>query len=185
MFFSAFLTSNFYVSHATNSQEVISKSNGLVLFSRKKLIESGTEFNTDNTTSDDILGLANDDNVFFSLEIGIPPQKTPINSKGSRFGKTIYKVPLKNQAFNSASLYLFDQFKMDIPNCKIAGISEEAKKILSTRGYSRKSICFYSRKSIPALALSIIAAGRLLSENDLSIRGQFRYRKLLYVKTTF
>lgn len=166
LFFSAFLTSVFYVSHATNSQEVINKSQDLVLFSRRKLIESGIKFNTDNTTGDDITGLANDDNVFFSLEIGIPPQKIPIGGKGSRFGKTIYKVPLTNQAFSSASLYLFDQLEMDIPDCRIAGISEEAKKILSSRGYTRKSICFYGGKSIPALALSIIAAARLLSEND-------------------
>ncbi|WP_157798834.1 hypothetical protein [Serratia marcescens] len=128
LFFSAFLTSSFYASHATNSQEVINKDNDLVLFSRRKLMENGIKFNTDNTTDSDIVGLANDDNVFFSLEIGIPPQKIPIGGKGSRFGKTIYKIPLANQAFNFASLYLFDQLEMDIPDCRITGLSEEAKK---------------------------------------------------------
>ncbi|MBU5388974.1 hypothetical protein [Citrobacter cronae] len=169
LFFSAFLTSNFYVCHATNSQEVINSSHDLVLFSRKKLIEDGIKFNTENTTKEDISGLANDDNIFFSLEIGIPPQKMPIGGKGSRFGNNIYKIPLTNHSFDFSSLYLFDQLEMDIPNCRISGISEEAKKILSTRRYSRKSICFYGRKSIPALALSTIAAARLLSENDRSI----------------
>ncbi|EAM2857714.1 hypothetical protein AIR33_23625 [Salmonella enterica] len=169
LFFSAFLTSNFYACHATNSQEVINSSHDLVLFSRKKLIEDGIKFNTENTTKEDISGLANDDNIFFSLEIGIPPQKMPIGGKGSRFGNNIYKIPLTNNSFDFSSLYLFDQLEMDIPNCRISGISEEAKKILSTRRYSRKSICFYGRKSIPALALSTIAAARLLSENDRSI----------------
>lgn len=169
LFFSEFLTSSFYVCHATNSQEVINVNNDLVLFSRKKLIESRIKFNMDNTAEEDISGLANDDNVFFSLEIGIPPQKMPIDGKGSRFGNNIYKIPLTNQSFDFSSLYLFDQLEMDIPNCRIAGISEEAKKILSSRTYSRKSICFYGKKSIPALTLSIIAAARLLSENDRSI----------------
>ncbi len=169
LFFNAFSTSDFYVAHATNSQEVINDSNDLVLFSRRKLIESKIKFNTNNTTNDDITGLANDDNVFFSLEIGIPPQKMPIGGHGSRFGKNIYKIPLTNQAFYFSSLYLLDQLEMEIPDCRILGISEEAKRILSVRKYTRKSICFYGGKSIPALALSIIAAARLLSKNDSSI----------------
>ena len=168
-FFSEFITSKFYVAHATNNRNVINNSNDLVLFSRKKLIERGIRFNMDHTTDFDIVGLANDDNVFFSLEIGISPQKIPTCGKGSRFGNTIYKIPLTNEIFNFSSLYLLDQLEMDIPNCRLAGISEEAKEILNTREYSRKSICFYGRKSIPALGLSIIAAARLLSDNDRSI----------------
>lgn len=177
LFLSEFLTSDFYVSHATDSHKVINKSNDLVLFSRRKLIENWVGFNTSNTTYFDITGLANDDNVFFSLEIGIPPQKMPIGGNGSRFGRTIYKIPLSNQVFNSASLYLFDQFEMAVPDCRIAGISEEAKKILTSREYSRKSICFYGEKSIPALALSIIAASRLLSDEDRSILLSARTEK--------
>lgn len=139
------------------------------MFSRRKLKENRIKFNTDNTSDDDIAGLANDDNVFFSLEIGTPPQKIPIGDKGSRFGRVIYKIPLTNNIFNSASLYLFDQLARDIPDCRIACVSEEAKTILNTRKYSRKSICFYGRKSIPALALSIIAAAGLLSDMDREI----------------
>lgn len=58
---------------------------------------------------------------------------------------------------------------MVIPDCRLEGISAEAKSILGKRKYIIKSICFYGRKSIPSLALSIIAAARLLSENDRCI----------------
>ncbi|MCS2173061.1 hypothetical protein MUU46_22530 [Scandinavium sp. TWS1a] len=169
LFFDHFTRSDFYAAHATNSKAVINDNNDLVLFSRKKLIEDKIIFPTGNTSSDDIVGLANDDNVFFSLEVGAPPQKSPAEGIGSRFGNTIYKIPYKNPAFEHSSLVLFDQLEMVVPECHLNGISIEAKQILNSRNYTMRSICFYGRKSIPALALSIILAARLLPEDDRNI----------------
>ncbi|ATF92623.1 hypothetical protein [Cedecea neteri] len=164
-FFKTFINSHFYVCHATNNPAIATKKD-MVLFSRRKLIEQDIKFNTYNTAYVDIAGLANDDNVFFSLEIGARPQKTIPGAGGSRFGNTYYKVAYTDPSFDFSSLYLFDQALMDIPQCKISDISEEAKAILNSRKYTRKSICFYGRKSLPALALSIISATRLLPERD-------------------
>lgn len=165
LFFKTFIASHFYVCHATNNPAIATKKD-MVLFSRRKLIEQGVKFNTYNTAYVDIAGLANDDNVFFSLEIGAWPQKASAVGGGSRFGNTYYKVAYIDPSFDFSSLYLFDQALMDIPHCKISDISEEAKRILTSRQYTRKSICFYGRKSLPALALSIISATRLLPERD-------------------
>lgn len=173
-FFEAFMQSSFYACHSTSSQNVVNSKNDLILYSRRKLIENNVDFPRANTSSKDRLGLGNDDNVFFSLEVGWPPKKNPVNSAGSRFGSTVYKVLFQHPVFSTASMVLFDQLEMDIPDCRIKGISEEAKKILNGRPYTRRSICFYGRKSLPALALSVISVARLLSEADKVILLGFR-----------
>ncbi|QMV54226.1 hypothetical protein [Ewingella americana] len=76
------------ITHATNALNQISdKATGKIsLSSRQKLIRDGLTFDKDNSSADDIAGLANDDNVFFSLESGKDLQK-----KASRFGKDIVR----------------------------------------------------------------------------------------------
>ncbi len=169
LFFKTFINSNFQACHATVVEDYDDKDGkDMVLFSRKKLIENNIVFNTQNSPEVDIISLANDDNVFFSLEIGTMPQKIA-SGGGSRFGIDYYKVSYSESAFDYSSLYLFDQLTMQIPSCRITGISNEAQKILNTREYTRRSICFYGRKSLPGLVLSIIAVTRLLPEKDRQV----------------
>ncbi len=175
-FFDAFVQSSFYACHATNSPDVVNGQNDLILYSRRQLIENKVAFPGENTHRSDRLGLANDDNVFFSLEIGLSPKKNPLEGAGSRFGSSVYKIPLQHPVFSSSSMVLFDQLEMDVPNCYIPGLSWEANRLMERRSYTRRSICFYGRQSLPALALSIISLARLLAENDrmalLSFRSQ-------------
>ncbi|MDD2059023.1 hypothetical protein N5D52_20940 [Pseudomonas sp. GD03860] len=173
-FFDVFIQSGFYACHSTNSEHVVNGQHDLVLHSRRKLIEDKVIFPKRNTDSCDLFGLANDDNVFFSLEVGLPPRKNPLSGAGSRFGRTVYKVPFQHPVFSSSSLVLLDQLEMDIPTCRIKGISDQAKTILNGRSYTRRSICFYGSKSLPALALSVISVARLLAEKDRMVLLGFR-----------
>ncbi|MNJ06946.1 hypothetical protein D3C77_10390 [compost metagenome] len=174
LFFDAFMRSSFYACHSTNSPAVVNAQGDLVLYSRRKLIEGNVALAVEHTCHSDIVGLANDDNVFFSLECGVSPKKSVVNGKGSRFGSTVYKVAFQHPVFSSASMVLFDQLIMNVPPCRLPGISEEAKTLIKGRAYTRRSICFYGRKSLPALALSVISVARLLAEKDRMILLGFR-----------
>ncbi len=173
-FFDAFIQSSFYACHSTNSHQVVNNQNDFILYSRRKLIENKVVFPVKNTSLKDRLGLANDDNVFFSLEVGLPPKKNPFDGAGSRFGRTVYKVPLQHPVFSTSSMVLFDQLKMTVPSCNIPGLSREGRRLLQSRSCTRRSICFYGRKSLPALALSVIVLARLLAEKDRMILLGFR-----------
>ncbi|WP_340609842.1 hypothetical protein [Xenorhabdus bharatensis] len=170
-FYQRFLDAKFYAVHATNSPKVIDKESNLTLFSRNKLIEKGISFPKKNTTLVDRTWIANDDNVFFSLEVGFAPSKNPRENKGSRFGNTIYKIPFIAPVFDCASMVLFDQIELENPRCHINGLSSQAKSLLERRFKPNPNdICFYDRKDIlNSIALSIIEITRRFKEKDKKI----------------
>ncbi|PHM45174.1 type III secretion system effector and immunogenic protein OspC2 [Xenorhabdus mauleonii] len=171
-FYRRLLGADFYAVHATNSQDVMNRQADLVLFSRKKLIAKNIPFPEENTNRHDIDMIASDDNVFFSLEIGLKPSKNPIDGKGSRFGNTLYKIPFTNSIFDFSSMALLDLLTLETPSCQIGGLSREGLRTLSMRFYlyKRHSLCFYSRKDIlNGLALSIIEVARELNAEDQKV----------------
>ncbi|MDX7986818.1 hypothetical protein FE392_05650 [Xenorhabdus sp. 12] len=171
-FYRRFLAADFYAVHATNSQEVMNSQADLVLFSRKKLIEKNITFPEENTSRRDIDMIASDDNVFFSLEIGVKPSKNPRDGKGSRFGNTLYKIPFTHSIFDFSSMALLDLLELKTPTCQIRGLSHDGKNTLSNRSYlyKRHSLSFYGRKDIlNALALSMIEVARELNAKDQKV----------------
>jgi|GEM_PF-1357033 len=60
-----FLNAPFYLTHATDSPEVVNQKNELILLSRKILQQKKITFAEEHTTNSDIIGLADDNYVFF------------------------------------------------------------------------------------------------------------------------
>ncbi len=164
-FFQRFLKQDFYLTHATNAN-LLSASGDLNIYSRKRLMEKRVLFPADNSSDMDVRGLGNDDYVFFSLEVGVPLSKTD-----SRFGTTLHKINFSQENFRHASLCLFDQLELTVPQPKIDKLSNEGKSILSKRPEpERLSIFFNGRdESLKGLAYNIIKLARMLPEQDQDV----------------
>lgn len=164
-FFEHFVTQDFYLTHATNARLENNK-NDINIYSRKMLTEKNIQFYESNSTNADITGLGNDDYAFFSIEVGIAPAKTT-----SRFGKNLYKVAFTDEKFKNASMSVLDQLDLEFPEPKVAGLSDQSKKILQNRTSPNRIDVFFNGRedSINSLAYSIIHASRLVPKEDASI----------------
>jgi RHS repeat-associated protein len=87
-FLDSFNESPFHIVHFSN-QDLRQEDNVVELFSRKQLRNRGLAFRTENTAVDDLMKVATDDFVFFSLEASQEPAKS-----SSRFGDKRYRTPL-------------------------------------------------------------------------------------------
>lgn len=161
-----FVRQDFYLSHATKAN-LLNEKNDLNIYSRRSLISKKIIFPKDNSTEFDVIGLGNDDYVFFSLEIGPMPSK----QGKSRFGNIVHKISFSNEAFTHASLSLLDQIALTIPDAKIPGLSEEGKRILASRSKPATQDIFFTGRadSLYSLAHSIVGATRLLSQEDKDV----------------
>lgn len=153
--------STYYLHHATNSDKVLNSNGDLCLFSRKNLQQKGIEFAYENTPSRDVIGLADDDYVFFSLLLGYNSKK-----RHSNLGDTFYKVKFNQPAFEFSSLSLFDIFMPvmhSVSRSKV--LSNDSLLRLSKRAMPpRHSVIFSDyESSLTGLAMHTILTSRLLN----------------------
>lgn len=108
-FIDDFLKTPMFITHATHAN-VIDPQGSAVLFSRQKMVERGMSFPSKNTSQDDIKGLGNDDNVFFSLEVGERPRKP-----SSRFGDSLLRFEFDRPDINQhALMFLSDPYNLPL-----------------------------------------------------------------------
>jgi hypothetical protein len=125
-----------------------------ILFSRRKLVRDGVQFNEANTPTPDLSALATDDFVFFALEAGDEPQKM-----SSRFGDAMLRFAMEHPAFSQISWMNLVDFA--IPGNRhleqwIPGLTEEEyESIRSSRRYGRDKM-FFGEDMLNGLVLSII-----------------------------
>ncbi|BET96676.1 hypothetical protein [Xenorhabdus taiwanensis] len=171
-FANAFMRNDFFVVHASDVNLINNPERNLLIYSRYRLQEKGIEFPTHHSSTQDILGLGNDDYVFFSLEVGNTLQK-PF----SLFGANFYRIPYKreNMAFRHSSMTLIDQINLNAPDGKmIEKISIRAREHLKCRAFLRENVHFCGIDNcLEGLLYSIILETRDLSrlsmKNDASL----------------
>jgi hypothetical protein len=152
-FYRQALFSRFFATHSTTAQ-VTDNDGQAALFSRRKMVRGGMQFNAANTPSPDLDALATDDFVFFSLEAGDAPQKA-----SSRFGDTMLRFSMENPAFSQISWMNLVDFA--IPGTRhleqwIPGLTAaEYESIHHSRGYGRDKM-FFGEDMLNGLILSVI-----------------------------
>jgi hypothetical protein len=152
-FYQQALRSRFVATHSTSAQ-VTDADGQAALFSRRRLVRDGAEFNQANTPPSDLSALATDDFVFFSLEAGDEPQKA-----SSRFGDTMLRFGMEHPAFSEVSWMNLVDFA--IPGTQhleqwVPGLTaEEYESIYSSRRYGRDKM-FFGEDMINGLILSVI-----------------------------
>jgi hypothetical protein len=152
-FYQQALRSRFFATHSTSAQ-VTDDDGQAVLFSRRKLVRGGMQFNQANTPPPDLDALATDDFVFFSLEAGDEPQKS-----SSRFGDTMLRFGMDHPAFSEIAWMNLVDFA--IPGTShlerwIPGLTaEEYESIDHSRRYGRDKM-FFGEDMLNGLILSVI-----------------------------
>lgn len=155
----------------------------LSIYSCEKLEKRGIEYNFRNTSLFDHLFKAESDFVYFALECGKKPMK-----RESRFGKTLYRVPLRSPVFDQCSWGTLDDFVVDTPEKEAqahrAGLSRHLPNLSpdeldviddrccrKTRDPEYNTVdafsdVFAGKDLIPGAALSIISALRKLPQDQ-------------------
>ncbi|MFV3287035.1 RHS repeat-associated core domain-containing protein [Pseudomonas sp. NY15356] len=168
-FIEAFAAQTFYAVHATDAE--LDGADGLHIYSRRYLQDQRIPFNESHSDALDVEGLANDDYVFFSLEIGSEPSKSV-----SRFGKTFYRIPLEHDAFTYASISIVDQIELEYPVPRIPWISESSRVELRLRSLPQRTETFYHGRfmSIMSLGRQIALATRWMTslKNKVAILNE-------------
>lgn len=159
-FLNIITNADYYLHHATNSNKVLNSEGDICLYSRKNLQKKGIEFAYDNSPSTDVIGLADDDYVFFSLLCGSESKK-----KHSNLGNTFYKVPFNQPAFEFSSLSLFDIFAPTMHRVSRSNVlSNDSLLRLSKRSLTPRHTVIFNNyeSSLAGLAMHTILTSRLL-----------------------
>lgn len=180
-FLDYFMNAPFYAVHASQAQ-LQNESNDLVIYSRRMLERKRIDFPEDNSMFEDTLGIAADDHVFFSLEVG-----SNLHKPFSRFGNKFFKIKFDNPIFLHSSMVLVDQYLLytEIRSSRIPGLSATGYNYLLRRTFDFYKVCFSGRAlCIHALGLSIIDAARNMRIPEdkqliLSTRGDANLSKLI------
>ncbi|MDX7986435.1 hypothetical protein FE392_03680 [Xenorhabdus sp. 12] len=139
-FANAFMGKKFFIVHASSNDLNDNSKRELLICSHRYLEKKGTGFFKNNTTIDDVRELANDDYVFFSLEVGGELQK-----KRSRFGNKFYRIPYtkENVSLRHSSMALVDQILLTAPDSRmIKGLTNGANVHLDHRRFINHRIIF-------------------------------------------
>jgi hypothetical protein len=164
-----------YLTHSTPTDSNVKRPDGTVgLLSRQALLQRGAEFNTENTSQQDIDMLANDDHVFFSLEAGDQPQKD-----SSRFGDKMFRFKFDQpKILQNATLHLVDPLTAIPPSAESRfpaiedheneDIAAEVIDNLNSRAYTPGEATFHGPHMKLGLALSIIETCRANMPEELS-----------------
>ncbi|PHM60974.1 hypothetical protein [Xenorhabdus ishibashii] len=171
-FADVFMKKDFFIVHASDVNLINNNERNLLIYSRHRLQEKGIKFPTHHSSVQDILGLGNDDYVFFSLEVGYTLKK-PL----SIFGANFYRIPYRreNMALRHSSMTLIDQIKLKAPDSRmLEKISQQARTYLKTRGFVRENVHFCGIDNcLEGLLYSIILEtrnlGRLSMEKDVNL----------------
>ena len=201
-----FMNADIYATHFSDNELLIeptATSKVFSLHSRVKLVADGKiKFDPANTTERDVIELANDDNIFFSLDIGKEGAKNI-----SRFGDTRFRVPFENDKIQQHGwLTMYDQLEPGLAFADSARLQktynlegDDLKKIktlhatldhnVKNSGTKHKAYegIFSAKDMKEGMALSLIRAirglssdGRMKLLSDLSPEGLNKLLNHLY-----
>lgn len=174
--FDRFTQQVFFATHFSDAELDHASSAGstMSVFSRQKLHHRAIGFNRENTTGVDILMKGDDGFVFFALECGEEPSKF-----GSRFGKTLYRVPYDSPVFQQVAWGALDDLlntDLDTPDVDRyqPGLDDvERSAIKHEAGHARRKFqeqpeafddIFAGKDLLAGAALSIIAKLRAVNK---------------------